>query len=127
VDHKILIISSDTSLLTSTKQFLVTQNYQILTFMDGIDAMVGVVNHRPNLILIDTSLPRLNAHQFCYLVKRNIEFRSIPVIILSHTNGLAERAKGHAVGSIYHLVLPINNQELIMVIKRFMLCDGNDK
>lgn len=117
---KILLASGDSPLLERAGRVLADQEYQVCPFVDGINALIGVVNHRPDLIFVDTLLPRLTAHQFCYLVKRNAEFRPVPVIILSNTNGLAERAKGHSVGAIYQLVKPFDDQELLKVTRRYM-------
>ena len=118
--RKILFASSDASLLVRAERILAALEYQVLPFADGIDALTGVVNHRPGLIFIDASLNRLTAHQLCYLVKRNVEFRPIPVIILSSTNGLNERAKSHSVGAIYQLVKPFDDQELLRAARYCM-------
>ncbi len=117
---KILLASGDRSLLECAERILSNQKYQVYSFVDGIDALTGVVNHRPDLILVDTSLPRLTAHQFCYLVKCNVEFRSIPAIILSNTDGLNERAEGYSAGAIYQLVKPLDDQELLRVARYCM-------
>jgi len=97
------------------ERILVNHGYQVFTFFDGIDALTGVVGHRPDMILVETSMPRLNAYQFCYLIKRNVVFRPVPVTVISDTDGLNERARGRSLGATYQLVKPFGDQELLEI------------
>jgi len=115
VTNRILIAGGDISLLECMERILVNHGYQVFTFFDGIDALTGVVGHRPDMILVETSMPRLNAYQFCYLIKRNVVFRPVPVTVISDTDGLNERARGRSLGATYQLVKPFGDQELLEI------------
>lgn len=119
MSKKILIVSDDVPLLSRVEQVLAVQNYQIFTTVNGVDALIGVVNHQPDLIIADMSMAEMEVYQFCWLVKQNIEFRAIPLVILAKTVGFSERGVAESLGVIHHLIKPFQDGELLRVARRY--------
>jgi twitching motility two-component system response regulator PilG len=63
-------------------------------------------------------MPRLDGYQTCSLIKRNPDYRHIPVIMLTSKDGLFDRARGKLAGCDDYLVKPFTREALIGVIER---------
>lgn len=78
---KILIISNDSNLFSELKRSLETLGYDIITASDGIRGLHKVNNEMPNLVILDYMLSHINGYGVCSLLKRDIRYRDLPVIM----------------------------------------------
>ena len=65
-------------------------------------------------------MPRLDGYQTCALIKRNQNYKTTPVILLTSKDGLFDRARGRIVGSDQYLTKPFTKEELLGAIKEFV-------
>ncbi|MXZ80824.1 MAG: response regulator [Gammaproteobacteria bacterium] len=119
MSKKILIASDDSLLLDRTGGKLMTEDYEVLVARDGLDAIAGIVEHRPDMIIVDTAIPRVGGYGICALIKDNIEFGATPVVVVSDRGGLFDRARSDTLGAIRHLVKPIDDDELVEMANRY--------
>jgi two-component system, OmpR family, response regulator len=78
----------------------------------GQDALATVSRHRPDLILLDLSLPDTNGFELCDRLKRNRETNLIPIIMLTAHHDAKERAAGVRVGANGYLIKPFTPEQL---------------
>ncbi|MQT71562.1 response regulator, partial [Pseudomonas sp. FSL R10-0071] len=90
---------------------------EVITAIDGFDALAKIVDHHPHIIFVDIMMPRLDGYQTCALIKNNRAFKMTPVIMLSSKDGLFDKAKGRIVGSDQFLTKPFSRDELLNAIK----------
>jgi twitching motility two-component system response regulator PilG len=90
---------------------------EVLTAVDGFEALSKIADHKPDIIFVDIMMPRLDGYQTCALIKHNQLFRSTPVIMLSSKDGLFDRARGRIVGSEQYLTKPFTKDELLGAIQ----------
>ena len=98
---------------------------------DGADALdflfcAGVYTHRrvlprPQLILLDLDLPKLDGLEVLRRVKADARTRSIPVVVLAGSNRDERIAAGKRLGAAAHIVKPVGFQNLIEVMPRLSL------
>jgi twitching motility two-component system response regulator PilG len=86
---------------------------------DGFDALAKVVDHQPHIIFCDILMPRLDGYQTCAIIKRNPQFASVPVIMLSSKDGVFDKARGRMVGSDDYLTKPFTKDQLLHVVAHF--------
>ncbi len=86
-NKKILVIHNDKNFQTRLQKKLQNFGYQVLLASDGLNGLHYVYNENPNLIIIRSMLPQLNGWEFCSLIKRNFQYRDIPVIMVSIYTG----------------------------------------
>jgi len=93
--------------------------------VDGEDALAKVAAERPDLILMDISLPRIDGHEVTRRLKSSAEFAAIPIIALTAHAMKGDREKALAAGCEDYIAKPINVRELYDRIKPF-LQDGDE-
>ena len=114
---KVMVIDDSKTIRRTAETLLKNVGCEVITAIDGFDALAKIVDHPPHIIFVDIMMPRLDGYQTCALIKSNRAFKSIPVIMLSSKDGLFDKAKGRIVGSDQFLTKPFSRDELLSAIK----------
>jgi CheY-like chemotaxis protein len=97
---ELVLVIDDSPTITKVVQLVLTKaGYQVQTAVDGEQGLVAVRAQRPELILLDFVMPRMNGYQFCRELTADPKLRDIPVILMS--------AKGDQVGERFVKVMGI--------------------
>jgi twitching motility two-component system response regulator PilG len=113
---KAMVIDDSKTIRRTAETLLKKVGCEVVTAVDGFDALAKIADHKPNIIFVDIMMPRLDGYQTCALIKNNKDFRNTPVIMLSSKDGLFDRAKGRIVGSDQYLTKPFSRDELLGAI-----------
>jgi twitching motility two-component system response regulator PilG len=89
---------------------------EVITAIDGFEALAKITEHKPDIIFVDIMMPRLDGYQTCALIKNNQTFKATPVIMLSSKDSIFDRARGRIVGSEKYLTKPFSKEDLINAI-----------
>ncbi|WP_253450855.1 response regulator [Natronospira proteinivora] len=114
---KVLVIDDSKTIRRTAETLLKKAGCEVLTAVDGFEALSIIAESRPDIIFVDIMMPRLDGYQTCALIKRNTSFRATPVIMLSSKDGLFDRARGRIVGSEEYLTKPFTRDELLGAIE----------
>src|SRR5437588_5761130 len=74
----------------------------------------------PALILLDIQLPRMDGYHICQIIRKNLQFRQIPIIMLSGKDGLFDKMRGRLAGSTEYLTKPFDTAELVQTVKKHL-------
>jgi len=113
---KVMVIDDSKTIRKTAETLLKKEGCEVITAVDGFDALAKIADTRPDVIFVDIMMPRLDGYQTCALIKNNSEFKSTPVIMLSSKDGLFDKAKGRIVGSDEYLTKPFGRDELMASI-----------
>jgi twitching motility two-component system response regulator PilG len=113
---RVLVIDDSNTIRRSAEIFLKQGGYEVVLAEDGFDALAKVTDHRPDLIFCDILMPRLDGYQTCAIIKRNPQFATTPVIMLSSKDGLFDKARGRMVGSEDYLTKPFTKDQLLQAV-----------
>jgi len=116
---KVLVIDDSDTIRRSAEIFLKQGGHQVLLAEDGFDALSKVNDHKPDLIFCDILMPRLDGYQTCAIIKRNAQFASVPVVMLSSKDGVFDKARGRMVGSQEYLTKPFTKDQLLQAVEQF--------
>ena len=114
---KVMVIDDSKTIRRTAETLLKNVGCEVITAIDGFDALAKIVDHHPHIIFVDIMMPRLDGYQTCALIKNSQQFQNVPVIMLSSKDGLFDRAKGRVVGSNEYLTKPFSKDELLTAIR----------
>ena len=117
--YKVLVIDDSNTIRRSAEIFLKQGGHEVLLAEDGFDALSKVNDHRPHLIFCDILMPRLDGYQTCAIIKRNVDFSNVPVVMLSSKDGVFDNARGRMVGSQDYLTKPFTKDQLLQAVQQF--------
>ncbi|ACO76578.1 type IV pili response regulator, PilG [Azotobacter vinelandii CA] len=114
---KVMVIDDSKMIRRTAETLLKRVGCEVITAVDGFDALAKIADGHPRIIFVDIAMPRLDGYQTCALIKNNSAFKSTPVIMLSSRDGLFDKAKGRIVGSEQYLTKPFGKEELLGAIR----------
>ena len=116
---KVLVIDDSNTIRRSAEIFLAQGGHEVVLAEDGFDALAKVSDHTPALIFCDILMPRLDGYQTCAIIKRNVDFSNVPVVMLSSKDGVFDKARGRMVGSQDYLTKPFTKDQLLQAVQQF--------
>ncbi|MDG1002587.1 MAG: twitching motility response regulator PilG [Pseudomonadales bacterium] len=114
---KVMVIDDSKTIRRTAETLLSKVGCDVVTAVDGFDALAKIADTEPSIIFVDIMMPRLDGYQTCALIKNNSVLKHTPVIMLSSKDGLFDRAKGRIVGSDQYLTKPFSKDELLTAIR----------
>ncbi len=96
---------------------LTNEYYDVVTAVDGAEALLKIVEHKPDLVLLDVMMPGMNGFEVCQRIKANIEVSHIPVVMVTALSDVADRVRGLEVGADDFVSKPINDTALFARVK----------
>ena len=118
---KVMVIDDSKTIRRSAETLLKKVGCEVVTAIDGFEALAKITEHKPDIIFVDIMMPRLDGYQTCQLIKNNKKFKETPVVMLSSKDGLFDRARGRIVGSEQYLTKPFTKDELLSAIQQLVL------
>ena len=113
---RVMVIDDSKTIRRTAETLLKKEGCDVLTAVDGFEALAKIADQRPQIIFVDIMMPRLDGYQTCALIKNNPQFRGTPVIMLSSKDGLFDKARGRVVGAEQYLTKPFTRDELLGAI-----------
>ena len=118
-DLKVMIIDDSKTIRRTAENLLTKEGCEVVTAVDGFEALSKIAENKPDIIFVDIMMPRLDGYQTCALIKNNATFKDTPVIMLSSKDSIFDRARGRIVGSTEYLTKPFTKEDLIGAIQEF--------
>ena len=115
---KILAVDDEKHIVRLVQVNLERAGYLVVTAFDGVDALEKVKNERPDMIVCDVMMPRMDGFEVLRNLKADPVNREIPVIMLTAKAQDADVFKGWQSGVDAYLTKPFNPMELLAFVKR---------
>jgi len=117
---KILVVDDDPDALDTMAAILETRDYEVLTALSGVEGISKAREEKPNLIIMDVMMPKVDGFTVCKMIKEDEEIKDIPVILLTGKGLVGDVEKGFAVGANDYMIKPIDWDRLFLKIKKFI-------
>jgi DNA-binding response OmpR family regulator len=111
----ILVIEDDPAIRLGLKKSLGFEGYQVLEAEDGERGLELVFERRPDLIVLDIMLPRLNGYEVCRTIRKHDA--SLPIVMLSAKGQEIDKIMGLDIGADDYVTKPFSTRELTARIK----------
>ena len=117
---KILIADDEPSVRSLVKKLL-GKSYIVLEANDGEEAVNMALNQKPDLILMDILMPKMDGLTACYAIKMNQATKAIPVVMLTAVDyELNKKLSRDIIGAHGYITKPFNSQDLMKTIGQFL-------
>ncbi len=107
---RVLVVDDERPIRRFLRTSLEVHGYDIFEAADGLDALAAVVNHRPDLVILDLGLPELDGVE---VTRRLREWTQIPIIVLSVRDQEADKIAALDAGADDYLTKPFGIGELL--------------
>lgn len=118
---KIMVVDDEPDLLEVVKLILESDGYQVVTAGSGQEALDNIEKEKPDLVLLDIIMPKMDGWEVFSRIKSNPKTTSIPVIMLTAKDQRIDKLIGlHVVRVDDYITKPFGRSELLDRIKRVL-------
>lgn len=118
--QKVLVVDDSRTELTMIVMPLRNSGFEVITAVDGDEALEKVFKERPNCIVLDVVLPKQNGFQLCRKLKNFEGSKHIPIILLTSKNTPLDQSWGLRQGADLYMTKPFNTDELVANVRRLL-------
>lgn len=118
---KTILIADDEETVRSLVTRLLGKSYKVVEANNGEDAVKVAVNEKPDLILMDILMPKMDGLTACYAIKRNQATKEIPIVMLTAVDyELNRKLSQDVMGAQGYVTKPFDAQTLMSMINKFL-------
>jgi DNA-binding response OmpR family regulator len=110
---KILVVDDEIYIVHILDFSLGMEGYEVLTALDGEQAVDKARSEHPDLIVLDIMMPKLDGYETCKILKAGEDTKSIPVILLSAKGRNVDQKIGFEVGADDYITKPFSPRKLV--------------
>jgi DNA-binding response OmpR family regulator len=112
---RILIIEDELPMRTALKDCLEAESHRVITAADGEEGLKRALEEKPDLVLLDIMMPRLDGYAVCAELRRLA--RPVPILMLTAKGHIDDRVAGLDAGADDYLVKPFSTEELLARVR----------
>ncbi|MBN2333889.1 MAG: response regulator [Deltaproteobacteria bacterium] len=116
----ILIVDDNLDNVELLRKRLRSMDYETIEGYDGEQAVQLTREHRPDMVLLDVMMPKLDGFEVCEILKQDEATRHIPILMLTAKREIPDKVKGLGLGADDYVTKPFNFQELLARIKSLL-------
>ena len=117
---KILVVEDEIELLELIKTRLEANDFIVFEARDGQEALDQVSKEKPDLIVLDLMLPKIDGGSVCSQLKKDDNFRHIPILMLTAKDAEADIRLGKLQGASWYMSKPFDPGFLILKINKLL-------
>jgi DNA-binding response OmpR family regulator len=114
---KILIVEDDQNLLATLKYNLLKESYDVITAVDGTQAIETARSERPELIVLDVMLPKLSGFEVCRILRKEM---TVPILMLTAKTEEVDKIVGLEIGADDYMTKPFSMRELLARVRAML-------
>jgi CheY-like chemotaxis protein len=118
---KILVVDDSKTALMMEREILERRTkYQCVTASDGLEAVEKARQERPDLILMDVVMPRMNGFEACKKMRQQPGTKEIPIVLVTTRGEESYMEAGFQSGCNDYITKPVNGTELVALIQSYL-------
>ncbi|MCC5660019.1 response regulator [Nostoc sp. XA010] len=114
--YKIVSVDDSPTILKEISRFLENENFSVVTINDPVKAVLSIIRHKPDLILLDLNMLGIDGYELCRIIRNNSIFQKTPIIFVTGNKGIVDKVKAKLVGASGYLIKPFTRAELLKII-----------
>jgi two-component system OmpR family response regulator len=115
--NKVLLVEDDRTLLDVLKYNLTKEGHDVITACDGVEALNVARDKKPDLIVLDVMLPKLDGFEVCRILRREM---TVPILMLTAKAGETDKVVGLELGADDYMTKPFSMREFLARIRAML-------
>ncbi|MNE34156.1 hypothetical protein D3C80_1278660 [compost metagenome] len=111
-----MVVDDSVTVRKVTTRLLERHGMSVLTAKDGVDAMAQLEEHRPDVLLLDIEMPRMDGFEVATRIRRDERLKGLPIIMITSRTGQKHRDRAMAIGVNEYLGKPYQESVLLQSI-----------
>jgi DNA-binding response OmpR family regulator len=121
--HRVLIVDDEPNIVTSLEFIMRKSGFVTAVARNGDEAIEEVERFRPDLVLLDTMMPRRDGYEVCQTLRAS-GWKDLKIVMLTAKGRDTEVAKGLAVGADSYVTKPFSTRDLVAHVTSLLSEDG---
>lgn len=117
---KILIADDEVDLVETLTYRLDAAGFEVIAAHDGMEGLAKARKEKPDLIILDVMMPKMDGYQVCRLLKFSKDTKDIPIIMLTARSQDQDRITGQEVGADIYITKPFDGAQLVKKIQEIL-------
>ena len=117
---KILIVDDEVDLVEMVALRLEASDFEVIKAYDGQEGLDKARNEKPDLIVLDLMLPKIDGYKVCRMLKFDEKYKNIPIILFTAKVQEADKKLGVDVGADAYVTKPFESSELLNKISQLL-------
>ena len=118
--RRILVTEDSPTILEILKSVLTEEGYEVIAAADGQQALDLARTEKPDLIILNLMLPKIDGYKVCRMLKFDERFKNIPIIMLTARAKESDEQLGREVGADAYIRKPFQPEVMIDEIKKLL-------
>ena len=120
MSKRILIVDDEPNIVISLEFLMMREGHEVHVARDGEAGLVAVRNHRPDLVVLDVMMPKLDGFSVLASIRSDPDLAHTHVLMLTAKGREAEREKGLTLGADAYMPKPFSTRELVDKVKELL-------
>ena len=117
---KVLIVDDEQNIAISVEFLMLHEGFEVVVAHDGEEGLAQIRAHRPDLVLLDVMMPKLNGFEVCKAVRADPTLAGVRILMLTAKGRAAEIDKGISLGADAYISKPFATRELVAKVKELL-------
>ena len=118
--RRILVVDDELYIRNILEFSLSSEGLEVFTVSDGEQALQKALDLKPDLIVLDVMMPKLDGFEVCRAIKAKEDTKNIPVFLLTARDKEADRKRGEEVKCDVYLTKPFSPNRLTELVQKFL-------
>jgi DNA-binding response OmpR family regulator len=124
MSKKVLIVDDEQNITISIAFLMRREGFEVLVAHDGAEGLRLIRAERPELVLLDIMMPKLNGFEVCQAVRADPTLAGVRILMLTAKGRVAEMEKGMALGADGYMPKPFATKELVAKVRELLNTAG---
>jgi two-component system, OmpR family, alkaline phosphatase synthesis response regulator PhoP len=117
---KVLIVDDEPNITISVEFLMRREGFEVLVARDGEEGLARIRADRPDLVVLDVMMPKLDGFEVCKAVRADPTLAGVRILMLTAKGRAAEISKGLSLGADAYIPKPFSTRELVAKVKELL-------
>lgn len=115
-----MVVDDSITMRKASSNLLKRQGFAVITARDGLEAVALLHEQKPDIILLDIEMPRMDGYEFATHVRNDDEFKDLPIIMITSRDSDKHRQRAMEIGVNNYLGKPYQEAQLVAEIEKLL-------